>query len=79
MFPLILDVNVVKVWLPAESKALCYVANGHDHLLVKFHPLNIFNVGIYQLFVQFNILKFRGNVHYVEHAIRNVMVCYKMK
>ena len=58
MLPLVLDVNVVKVWLSAESKTFSYVAHGHHHLLVHLYSLNIFNICIYKLLVKFNILKF---------------------
>ena len=58
MLPLVLDVNVVKVWLPAESKTFSYVAHGHHHLLVHLYSLNIFNISINKLFVKLNVLKF---------------------
>lgn len=57
MLPLVLNVYVLQVWLPAEGKALGNVADGHNHLFVKVHILYVFYICINQLFVKFYVLK----------------------
>jgi len=74
MLPLVVDVDVLQVRLPSECEAFSYVARSHQHVFIFLDTLDILDVGINQLFVQLNVLKLGGYVHYVKYTVGNVMV-----
>lgn len=74
MLPLVVNVDILQVGLPSECEAFCDVASGHQHVFIFFDTLDILDVGINQFFVQLNVLKLGGYVHYVKYTVGNVMV-----
>lgn len=46
MLPLIFNIDVLQVWLPAKSEAFSYVASGDQHVLVVLNALNVFDISI---------------------------------
>ncbi len=69
MFPLIVNVDVVKVGLPSECEALSNVAHGHQLVLVLLNALHILDVCIDELLVELDVLKLGGHVHHVKYAV----------
>ena len=74
MLPLVLYVNVVKVGLSTESKTLSDVTDGHDHLLVDVHTLDVFDIGIDQFLVELYVLELGSDIHHMQDAIGDIMV-----
>lgn len=68
------DVDVLDVWFLTECEALCNVAHCYNHILICVGAWNVLYLSINQLFIQLHILQLRSHIHYMQDAVRDVVV-----
>jgi hypothetical protein len=47
VFPLVLDVDIIEVWLATKRETFCDIADGDHHFFVQVNALDVFDVGVY--------------------------------
>jgi hypothetical protein len=57
MLPLVLYINIFKIWLAPEGEALGDIAHCHDHILVILNTLDVFHICVDELFVKLNVVQ----------------------